>query len=190
MQIPTHLQSTRDLLANSLLGSFVEAAPPAPQDLIDDLCQNKAAQPAAHPVHVSLFIQVRQLFATPAFALAAVVMLVLVGVTDYPGTSDHSSAFRGANHSASASTTIVLLTEDPAYRTLLAQSGLFDMSTVVETTDPQVAASFPTPKLLVDFTSMKVIGYDSQSSEVFSGDVPSASEALIRIIATAVSQTY
>jgi hypothetical protein len=188
LPLSPELQPLRDLLATSLIGRSTETAPPAPQELLTDLGRRfspAAVMAPARTQAVSLFGKLLSMLASPAFGMAAIMMLAIVVVRMTPDATSSTTIRGGAAVSAPAAT-IVLLTSDPSYHQLLEESGLFDMASVIETSDPLLAAEIAKPKLLIDLESLKMVGYNSQSREVVVNEVPEDRTELLDLILTSL----
>lgn len=177
IELPQHLKKTAELLNRSLHQHPQDMAPPIPAELLGDLSRVGMAAPQVTPVGVSFFERLRSLVASPNFGLAAAAMVTLsvLGpsfLSTAPNKQDAES-FRGSKviHTASEAT-VVLITAEPETRRLLEASGLFDMSRVIETSDPLVAATISTAKLLVDVKGGAIVGYDNESREILADQLP------------------
>ncbi|MEM1085398.1 MAG: hypothetical protein AAGI48_14895 [Verrucomicrobiota bacterium] len=189
IELPQHLQATADLLSRSFPGHSQDHAPSLPKSLVEDFVLQDEPQVAPKP-KISLFSKARSFIATPAFGLAAAALIVIGFFSPaLLGPADQSTpreAFRGSKlvH-ATNSATVVLITDEPETRQLLEDSGLFDMEFVIETSDPLVAVSIPTAKLLVDVKGGAIVGYNAESREVVSDELPTDRSKLAERIALA-----
>ncbi|MEP4079200.1 hypothetical protein [Haloferula sp.] len=180
IELPQHLKATADLLSSSLQKHSQDTAPPIPEGLANDLSSRFAPTKqvsASQSAKVSWFEKARSLVSTPAFGLAAAAIVVIgffapAAITP-PQSSTTNESFRGAHvvHTGS-NASIVLITDNADTRLLLEESGLFDMSVVIETSDPLVAATISTAKLLVDVKGGAIVGYNNKSREVLADQLP------------------
>ena len=188
-ELPQHLKATADLLTRSLKLHPLDTAPPLPEGLVQDLSSRFSPSAAKHQVKISWFEKARSIISTPSFGLAAAALMLfgfiapsLVG----PGATPSNETFRGTKVVYSASDAkIVLITEDSTTRRLLEDSGLFDMSAVIETADPIVAASISSAKLLVDVRGGAIVGYNAESREILADQLPSDPDEIAERIALA-----
>ncbi len=176
IELPEHLKATADLLSRSLKLHSQDSAPAVPKSLVNDLTSSSAPMPAAQ-ARVSWLTKIQSLVATPGFGLAAAALLVIgfapITKTTQPQETASKETFRGANVSYSQSNAvIVLLTDNSETRQLLKESELFDMSVVIETSDPLVATELQSAKLLVDVEGGAIVGYNAQSREVVAMNSP------------------
>ena len=193
IELPQHLKATADLLSSSLRPHPQDTAPPIPKSLLSDLSRRfEQARPASvtQASKVSWFEKARSFVSTPAFGLAAAAMVVLgffaPAVMTPPQSEAPTESFRGANVVETASNaTIVLITDNSDTRLLLEESGLFDMSVVIETSDPLVAATISTAKLLVDVKGGAIVGYNDKSREVLADQLPADRTEIAERIALA-----
>ena len=193
IELPQHLQATADLLSGSLQRHSQDTAPPIPRGLADDLSSRFAPAspaPAVQSSKVSWFEKARSFVATPAFGLAAAAMVVLGFFTPALMTPAQvgtpTESFRGSHvvHTSS-NASIVLITDNSETRRLLEESGLFDMSIVIETSDPLVAATISTAKLLVDVKGGAMVAYNAESREVLADHLPDDPSRIAERIALA-----
>lgn len=167
IDLPEHLQATARRLSRSLPGHTQDQAPSLPEALLHDLSRvsDTTEAPASKP---SLLARLRSAVSSPAFGLAATAVFVI-------GFLLPNEVFRGEQPPVSVSShtaTVVLITDEPETREILEASGLFDMKFVIETSDPLVAAGITTAKLLVDVKGGAIVGYNAQSREVISDELP------------------
>lgn len=189
IELPQHLKATADLLSRSLHQNPLDEAPAVPKSLVNDLTTRWAPSQAATPM-VSWFSKFHQFVATPGFGLAAAALLVLgffaPALMTPQQVTKSTETFRGANVAYSASNaSIVLITDNSDTRLLLEQSGLFDMSVVIETSDPLVAATLQTAKLLVDVKGGAIVGYNKESREIVADQLPADQSKIAERIALA-----
>ncbi|MGB6219930.1 hypothetical protein [Haloferula sp.] len=177
IELPQHLEKTAELLKRSLYLHPQDLAPPIPGELVRDLTITQTPAAIMRSPGISPFEKLRSLVVSPGFGLAAAAMVMLSVLSPsflstVPNTQETGS-FRGSKviHTASEAT-IVLITAEPETRRLLEESGLFDMSRVIETTDPLVAATISTAKLLVDVKGGAIVGYDTDSREILADQLP------------------
>jgi hypothetical protein len=191
IELPKTLQPTADLLASSLRPHLRDTAPPIPQSLIQDLVPSLAATETAATAKISWFEKARSFVATPAFGLAAAAMVVLgffAPALISPLSNDAPNEnFRGKAHlvHTSSDAAIVLITDNSDIRVLLEESGLFDMTSVIETSDPLVAATISTAKLLVDVKGGAMVAYNAESREVLADQLPEDRDRIAERIALA-----
>jgi hypothetical protein len=190
IELPEHLKATADLLSRSLHLHSQDRAPAVPKSLVNDLT-SLAAPIRAPRSRVSWITKIQSLVTTPGFGLAATALLVIglfapAMMTSQPQETASQETFRGANVTYSQSNAaIVLLTDNSETRQLMEESGLFDMSVVVETSDPMVAAELQSAKLLVDVKGGAIVGYNAQSREVLADQLPAESTKIAERIALA-----
>jgi hypothetical protein len=191
IELPEHLKSTADLLSKSLHFHPLDTAPAIPDELVSDLSRKFShAQPSdsAQNSKNSLFAKLGSFLATPGFGLAAAAILILGFIAPALMTQNTESkeTFRGANVTYAASkASIILITDNSETLKNLEDSGLFDMSIVIETTDPLFAASIQGAKLLVDVRGGAIVGYDADSREVLSDELPDDRSKIAEQIALA-----
>lgn len=189
IELPEHLKATADLLSKSLHLHPQDKAPAVPESLVSDLA-TEFVPASPTQTKVSWISKIHDLVATPGFGLAAAALLVIgflaPSLTNPSQNSESAETFRGANVAYSASdASIVLITDNSETRQLLEESGLFDMSAVIETSDPLVAATLQKAKLLVDVKGGAIVGYNKDSREVVADKLPSDRSKVAERIALA-----
>ena len=174
-ELPEHLQATAALLSRSLPRHCRESSPAIPADLLGDLSRKSVVEsPSAKLVW---FERARSWVSSPAFGLAAAALVVIgffaPALMNPAGTAAPQETFRGTHVvNTTSNAAIVLITDHSDTRRLLEESGLFDMSIVIETSDPLVAATIPSAKLIVDVNGGAIVAYNAESREILADQLP------------------
>jgi len=186
--IPEHLKPVRQILMDSAQGTPEDEAPPPSGDLLDDLeksltghATSPAATSAAHP---SLFERARRLFASPAFGLAAAVIVVLfVAVPLFQGRH----GFRSGGSSTAETARVILVGIDDDTFATLSSNGLFDPQALLRLDSRAEADAMETPKVIVDFEEGMLRAYDAGGND-FYRHIIKAESSLPSDIAQALSK--
>lgn len=190
IELPNHLRATTELLAGSFKGRSLEQAPSIPRGLLEDLTRSHKPHAASAARTKSPLSRIWELFAAPSFGRPAMALgaVALASILFFgaPGSERKTETYRGTQQIQTGGVaTLVLITDDAGFRSLLEESGMFEMESVIQTTDPLVACSVATSKLIVDVRSGNMVGYDAESREVLSDELPDDRTRVAERIATA-----
>jgi hypothetical protein len=192
LDLPNHLESTRDLLMRSLI-IHPEQAPAMPAGLSSDLAARFAPREVAVSVAapVSWFEKVRGFLGTPAFGAAAAAVVVLgVAVPMASGPADRGSeTFRGQSAPVAAETVrIIFIGQNPGIVSAIRASGEFEASAISTIDSPTATKPVSGPAVIVDFTSGSLMAVDREGATVHRTDLSSDATEVAAAIASALSR--
>jgi hypothetical protein len=194
LELPEHLHSTRDLLMRSLPVHPLEKAPAMPAGLADDLTARfgrKTVVVTRVVERTSLLGKVRAFLATPAFGIAAAVVVAL-GVAAPTMTSKPSpqETFRGTDSPAVAggAVTILFVGTNPALQSAVENSGNFEPSAFRSSVDLASAQEVTGAKVVIDFNTEKIHAVDASGAEAYSARIPARADKVAGAVAEAVSR--
>jgi hypothetical protein len=192
LDLPTNLESTRNLLAGSLQLHATEQAPAVPADLLHDLTRrfNSAPVTAATIQPRSWFEAVQSFIARPAFGMAALAIVIL-GISvprmiDSTSTAS-SGGFRGTVSPAAVTRNIrIILIQSPSgFQQALANVGDFESGMISSAASSD---SITGPRILVDFVTSTITALNASNEKIHTAPLPKDAEEISAAIATAVSR--
>ena len=189
LELPAELQQTANILRNSMMLCPSEKAPALPADLFADLASRFSAKPApAAPAKISLFEKARSFFATPAFGISAVALVILAVALPTVLKTPDTTSFRGSSDVAEASVavpaSIVLIRASDEVASSLKSSGDFEEGSIL-TSDTATGA-----KVTVNFGNGTIVSKNAEGDTTYIGQIPADPAALNDAIAVAISRLY
>lgn len=195
VEVPEQLQATKDLLIHSLPSHPQEAAPPVPQQLMQEFSERFAPQqaaPAPKVVEGQFIDKVRRFFASPAFGLsaAAVLLLGLLVPQLINRSQDGQETFRGAGDAVQSDhiSRIVFIGEGPEFVSAVESSEIFEPTSLVTANDLDSALFQPDPKVVINFNAGTLSVFNREGEMTFSEELPKDPNDLPAAIAAALTQ--
>ncbi len=192
--LPENLRETRELLMRSAPGASGETPPPPPRDLIDDLEAGLAGAgtpakraPSGAP---SRFGRLRRFLASPAFGVAAAIILVFGIALPFFNSPPKptSETFRGAaaDGAAAGEAQVRLILVGGEASAL--DPSLFDPAALTVADTAPAPESGPFPRVVVDFTTGEIVRYDAAGREAGRSTLPEDPAERAEAIAEAISR--
>ena len=191
LELPAELQHTANILRNSMKLNAQETAPALPADLFQDLASRFSPQTApAAPAKASIFEKARSFFATPAFGMSAVALVILAVALPSVMNTTETTSFRGNATTAAdeetvaAPASIVLIRASDEVVSALKASGDFEKGSIL-TSDTAKGA-----KVTVNFGNQTIVSKNAAGDTLYIGQIPADPAALNDAIATAIARLY
>lgn len=191
--LPQALESTRNLLAESLQLHATEQAPGVPGDLLSDLGRRfSSAQAVAAPLQSrSWWAAVQSFIARPAFgmgALAVVILGISIPSLTRSNSTSASGGFRGkvTGTAESQNLSIILIQAPSDVQNSLEKSGDFESGVISSAQSSKTSATGP--RILVDFATSTISALNASDEQVYTAPLPADPGDLSAAIATAVSR--
>lgn len=180
LDLPPHLESTRDLLAGSLQLHATEHAPAVPADLLNDLDRRFNAAPVAAATCQprSWFEVVQSFISRPAFGMAALAIAIL-GIFVPPMIE----TFRGTPYPPTESHNIRIVLIQPPAGFQQALAGVIESGIISSAASSE---SFAGPRVLVDFEASTITAVNAADEKVHTVPLPKDAEEISVAVATAV----
>lgn len=194
LDLPQHLDATRQSLMASLKIHPRDCAPSAPTALLRDLGNRFTQTQLGSVTRKTSFLQkLINLIASPAFGISAAAIMILGVVSPNIFTSPEqgrgSEGFRGAGtqYGASAPVQIVLIQAPSGVRSMIENSGDFEPGLVSAVEFLETSNLIPNPKVIVNFQTAELHVIDSTGTQIYRAPIPDDSSELSLAIAAAVT---
>ncbi|BCX50350.1 hypothetical protein HAHE_42580 [Haloferula helveola] len=178
------------MLAGSLRLRASEPAPAVPSGLLDDLNQRFSTRKIVieAPRQFTLFRRLRSMLETPAFGMAAAIILVLAiaGPTLRQMGGGDSHSFRGTPGSVEAPVRIVLIDGPAELPNFLKSSTDIEPGSLISVGDYGAAMSLEGPKVILDFKHSIIRSHSENGEVVYSDTIPESLAMLADAISEAV----
>jgi len=142
-------------------------------------------------VEVKFIEKVRRFSASPAFGLAAAVLLLGLLVPQLVDRSqDGPETFRATGDAAVSEhvSRIVFVGEGAEFVSAVESSEIFDPTSLVTANDTDSALFQPDPKVVIDFNAGTLSVFNREGEKTFSEDLPKDPNDLPAAIAAALTQ--
>lgn len=196
INLPSHLEGTRQLLHGSLALRPDESAPAVPTNLLRDLqlrfTATRTLVVEAPVKPLSVVERFLSLFSNPAVGATA----IIIGVLSFalpallPGDSSSARAetFRGINSNTHQAIPIYISGGSLEMPSVLASTGDLEQSALVVVQSPEAAMELEGAKVIVDFEAGDVTSVDAEGNVIAQDTLPEEISLLSIKIAQAVSR--
>ena len=195
LNIPDHLETTRNILAGSLRFRSDEAPPSIPQDLLSDLTHRFTpthriiVEPPKHSV--SILERAMRFFSTPAMGATALIALVLsfAATSLVPEQAETTRGGYAIDSSLAKSPTSILLAGGPYdIVSALGSIGDLEVNSLIQVESMAATSDIAGAKVIVDFKGGAILSLNSSGETVSSAEIPADLGDLSMAIVQAVSQ--